>query len=213
MNTPDATEPPLEGLPWYQYSLRSLFVFVTVVAVVVFLIHSLRERGILILLASLCLISICYGAWSDRGRYVWLGIGLLLLLGAGLPLGKSIDWVGNKKVLIGVRVRDNSGALISGASVELTGDARSWRYMATTDSNGVAQLFGEFQTCGTDSVLRLRNTGYIQILGEHLTVSAAGYQEFSKDLEEITPQSWDLFAATIPEVVVTLKPDKRNATD
>ena len=175
----------------FQFSLRTLLLAVTTIAVVLSLTMWLHELGLAISLLSLGIVLVGVGIWSKRKSYV---IGGCVLIG-GLVISApwllvAICWVGNKTISVTVRVQDQAGTPIANATVQLTG--RDGTSTASTDASGVASVVGEFMTCGRDSLLR--KTGGFQLFRHQLTARAKGYKVFQRQLDEAVGRlSWDMY--------------------
>ncbi len=188
-----------------QFSLRSVFVFLAAVAIVLLLALRLHEVGIAVSTFFLGVLFACVGAWRKRGRKIVIGCLLMIAPIIAAPwLLIDVCWVGHKKVTVTVCVQDKSGSAIPNATVRLTDTSGS--STGSTDSSGIATLVGNFPTCARDSLLT--KTGIIELVGEELTVSVPGYKEFHRALGEIVAGGcWDLYAATPPEVRIKLERD------
>jgi hypothetical protein len=163
----------------------------------------LGDVGLACSLWSLATILVFAGVLWKRSGLVTFGCLLVCVLGGVSPwLFASQQWVGHRKVSVTVRVQDQGGAAIPNATVVLTSTAGNSAGLC--DPSGDASVVGEFQTCGRDSALS--HTGYIEVLGEQLGVTAKGYKPVQRDLGELT-RGWDLYAAA-PQVVVRLESDK-----
>ena len=192
----------------FQFSLRTLLLVVTVVAVVCSLTRWLHEWGIAVSMLSLGIGFVGIGISSKRWSYI--GGGCVLICGFVISspwLLTATCWVGHKKISVTVRVHDHSGTPIPNATVQLTErDGNSTA--STTDSSGLARVVGTFQICGTDTLLS--KTGIVELLGEKLSVRAIGFKSFNRELEEIVERScWDLHAPTPPEVPIQLEQDEK----
>lgn len=185
--------------------VASLLVFLALLAFVLSVITWLHEVGIAISMVTLGIALVCAGAWSRRKSAL---LGGCILTTAPIILAPwlltSTGWVGYRKVSVIVRVRDRSGAPVANAAVQLTNKIGS--VTVSTDASGTATVVGEFQTCGTDSLLQ--KTAIVELLGEQLLVKAAGFREFKGRLEELVAGScWNLYAAAPPEILVELERD------
>jgi hypothetical protein len=186
------------------FSLRSVFVFVTAVAIVLSLVLWLHEVGIAISTFCLGIVFACVGAWTKRRRHIVIGSVLMVAAIVSAPwLLTKIHWDGHKKVTVTVRIHDQSGNPIPNATVQLTDSSGS--STASTDSSGIATVVGDFRTCGMDTLFK--KTGTIELLGEQLSVSVPGYKKFHRELGEIVAGGcWDLYAPTRPELWIDLMP-------
>jgi hypothetical protein len=187
-----------------QYSLRTLLLAVTAVAIFCSLTRWLHELGIAISLLVLGIGFLAAGLWRKRVGFILAGFGsiIALVFSFSLLLTEAC-WVGGKKVSVVVRVHDASGKPLAGARVQLT-DRNHAISTASTDSTGAAIVAGEFQICGQDSVFR--KTGIVELLGERLNVTAAGHKVFDRELDEfVVGACWDLYAAAPPEVCIQLE--------
>ena len=187
-----------------QFSLRTLLLVVTVVAVVCSLTRWLHELGIAVSMLSLGIGFLGIGIWRRRKTHILGGCVLIVALVLWSPwLLTATCWVGHKTISVTIRVQDSSGKALPNATVQLT-DRTSGSSTASTDSDGIAVVQGEFQICGTDTMLS--NTGIVELLGEKLSVRAIGFKSFDRELDEIAESGcWDLHAPTPPEVLVHLE--------
>ena len=146
-----------------QFSLRTLLLVVTCVAIVCSLTSWLHETGIAISMLSLGIGFLSFGIRQKRKSHILGGCRLIAALILWSPwLLTAICWVGEKKVSVTVRVQDQSGTPVPNATVQLTD--RTSISAASTDSKGAAVESGEFQICGTDMLFS--KTGIIELLGK-----------------------------------------------
>ncbi len=163
-----------------QFSLRTLLLVVTVVAVVCSLTRWLHELGIAVSMLSLGVGFVGIGIWRRRKTQILGGCVLIVALVLWSPwLLTAACWVGHKKIPVTVCVQDQSRTAIPNATVQIDMST------ASTNANGIAAVVAEFQICGTDTLFH--KTGIIELLGEQLTVKAAGFKDFHGELAEQDP--------------------------
>jgi hypothetical protein len=183
-----------------QFSLRTLLLFVTAVAIACSLTKWLHEVGIAISMLSAGIIILCIGLRQKRKSHVVAGcllIGALILWSPWLLVVEC--WVGHKRIPVTVCVHDQSGKAIPTATVQIDQSPK-----ASTDANGNATITAEFQICGNKSLFQ--KTGFIELLGEKVIVKAAGFKPYENEIAELVTEGyWDLYAPKSPVVHVILE--------
>ncbi len=192
----------------FQFSLRTLLLVVTIIAVVLSMITWLHELGIAIALLSTGVVLVFVGTWCKRWHYISGGCILICGLVISSPwLSTAVCWAGHKKISVTVCVHDHFGTPIPNATVQLT-DRDGTSTASTTDVSGLTYVVGNFQICGTDTLLS--KTGIVELLGEKLSVQAIGFKSFDRELDETVDRGcWDLNAPTPPEVLIQLERDNQ----
>jgi hypothetical protein len=190
----------------HQFRLSTLFLCVTVAAL---LFASISAGGILGALAFCLvfgLVLVTAGLWTHHRKLAIAG-GLIaaVILVSSPFLVTEMAWSGRGTyaVLVTVIDADNGKAIRNALVIVFDPGSTFRRSSGKTDHHGCTTLLTEFATGGRRG--RIRKTGRIWLSQHTIEVQCDGYQPIKKPLAEFTGDSCDLYGGPIPPVIVELK--------